>query len=168
MLSLLHFKTICLHISGFSGTLKILIISFFFFFLFFSSNQRSSCCSGCQWPLDAQMVFKTASCCSKLPLSTGFLRVTTRLGLLGLHKHQCNVGSLRLIKGLCCCVLYHLLRSDCKCWKSSQKSNTVVQSRSYNTWTTISAACSVRRGMIFLMLCSANLHDCAVFVVWSL
>ncbi|XP_048051018.1 adhesion G protein-coupled receptor E5-like isoform X2 [Megalobrama amblycephala] len=29
-------------------------------------------------------------------------------------------------------------------------------------------ACSVRKGLIFLMLCIANLHDCAILAMWSL
>ncbi len=35
-------------------------------------------------------------------------------------------------------------------------------------WTRSCAACSVRKGLIFLMLCSANLQDRAVFVMCSL
>ncbi len=35
-------------------------------------------------------------------------------------------------------------------------------------WTRSCAACSVRKGLIFLMLCNANLQDRAVFVMWSL
>ncbi len=33
-------------------------------------------------------------------------------------------------------------------------------------WTRSCVACSVRKGPIFLMFCSANLHDHAVFVNW--
>ncbi len=35
-------------------------------------------------------------------------------------------------------------------------------------WTRSCAACSVRKGLIFLMLCSANLQDRAVFAMCSL
>ncbi len=35
-------------------------------------------------------------------------------------------------------------------------------------WIRSCAACSVRKGLIFLMLCNANLQDRAVFVMWSL
>ncbi len=35
-------------------------------------------------------------------------------------------------------------------------------------WTRSCAACSVRKGLIFLMLCSANLQDRVVFAMWSL
>ncbi len=35
-------------------------------------------------------------------------------------------------------------------------------------WTRSYAACSVRKGLIFLMLCSANLQDRAVFAICSL
>ncbi len=35
-------------------------------------------------------------------------------------------------------------------------------------WTRSCAACSVRKGLIFLMLCNANLQDRAVFGMWSL
>jgi len=34
-------------------------------------------------------------------------------------------------------------------------------------WTRSCVACTVRKGLIFLMLCIANLHDQAVFVMWS-
>ncbi len=35
-------------------------------------------------------------------------------------------------------------------------------------WSSICAACGVRQGLIFLMLCNANLQDRAVFAMWSL
>ncbi len=35
-------------------------------------------------------------------------------------------------------------------------------------WTRSCAACSVRKGLIFLMLCNANLQDRAVFAMCSL
>ncbi len=35
-------------------------------------------------------------------------------------------------------------------------------------WTRSCAACCVRKGLIFLMLCNANLRDRAVFATWSL
>ncbi len=35
-------------------------------------------------------------------------------------------------------------------------------------WTKSCAACSVRKGLIFLMLCSANLQNRAVFAMCSL
>ncbi len=50
--------------------------------------------------------------------------------------------------------------------ESSQKSTAIIQPR--NNWTRSCDACSVGKGLIFLMLCSANLHDRAVFVIWSL
>ncbi len=54
--------------------------------------------------------------------------------------------------------------------RSSQKSIAVVQPRNDKglPWTRSCAACSVRKGLIFLMLCSANLQDRAVFAMWSL
>jgi len=35
-------------------------------------------------------------------------------------------------------------------------------------WTRSCAACCVRKGLIFLMLCNANRQDRAVFIMWSL
>ncbi len=53
-------------------------------------------------------------------------------------------------------------------WKSSQKSFAVVSLEMTRAWTRSCAACSVRKGLIFLMLCSANLQDRAVFAMCSL
>jgi len=81
---------------------------------------------------------------------------------------RCDGGPFGLVEDkTCCSVLNHLERFDFT-QKSSQKSIVVIQSRNEHGLSRSCIACSVWKGLIFLMLCSANLHDRAVFAMWSL
>ncbi len=66
-----------------------------------------------------------------------------------------------------CCILDQLQRLDSTCGKARQESITIVQSGETRAWTRSCAACSDRKGLIFLMLYKANLQDRAVVAIWS-
>ncbi len=69
-----------------------------------------------------------------------------------------------------CCILDQLQRLDSTCGKARQESITIVQSgERTRAWTRSCAACSDRKGLIFLMLYKAlgSLLDLTNFLMFA-